>query len=294
MNVSRALFVTTLVLVTALTNLSQQVIPHSHKIAIGDKTLEVKPAKTDDWKRKVSGATKTSRSTDPSKARVQELAKEFGLFNKTAMNPHLAFTNDDIDYWSGRKINEATLILEFSARRLILEQADEQRIAIADRKVLAQAAQEVITLLQKPTPDPISSTIFCSGDSSEEFVKQSWDALDNKDYEKVLACTNNAIRKWSRQADSQQLKAAAKGCGEPPLPEEDKAYFTANWALSDIATAWFIRGEALREQAKWSQAREAYKNVIDKYSCAFTMSRKGYFWRTADAAQEKYEEIRLK
>lgn len=296
MNLPHGFYVVALILVTALTSVAQQVMPHTQKIEIqiADKTLEVKPEITERWKKRISGSPKTSRSNEPLKARVQELAKEIGLLNKTSMNPNLAFTNEDIDYWYNRKLDESNLLLEFSARRLILDQADEQRIAIADRKVLDQAARQVIPLLQKPAPDPISGTILCPGDTSEEFVKQSWDALKNKDYAKAFACTDNAIRKWSRQADNQQLKAANNGCSETPQPEVPKAYFTANWALSDIATAWFIRGEAFREQAKWGQAREAYKTVIDKYHCAFTWEPKGWFWRTADTAQEKYDEIRLR
>ncbi|HXQ33890.1 MAG TPA: hypothetical protein VN843_07755, partial [Anaerolineales bacterium] len=289
MNLSRAFFVVALILVTALTSMAQQVVPHNQKleIQIADKTLEVKPETTERWKKRISVAPTTPRSNDLSKARVQELAKELGLLNKTTTNPSLAFTNDDIDYWYNRKLDESSLLLEFSARRLILEQADEQRIAIADRKVLDQAAQQVIPLLQKPAPDPISGTILCPGDTSEEFLKQSWDALKIKDYAKAFACTDNAIRKWSRQADNQQLKSANSGCTETPSPEVPKDYFKGNWALSDIATAWFIRGEVFREQAKWGQAREAYKTVIDKYHCAFTWEPKGWFWRTADAAQEK-------
>jgi hypothetical protein len=296
MNQSRLFFVTAFALVTALSCVAQQVKPHGDMpgIQIGNEKLEVKPEVAERWRRRASVSTKTPRSSELSKARVRQLAKEFGLLNRTAMNPNLAFTDEDIDYWYNRKLAEAGLVLEFSARRLILEQADEQRIAIGDRKVLDQAVQQVIPLLQKSAPDPISSTIACAGDTSQELVKQSWDALRNKEYDKALACTDRAIKKWTRQADTQQLKAATGDCNETPKPEDQKPYFTANWALSDIATSWFIRGEVFYEQAKWRLAREAYKNVLDKYHCAFTLSREGLFWRTADAAQEKYDEIRLK
>jgi tetratricopeptide (TPR) repeat protein len=290
------LLLTAFALVTAFPCVAQQVKPYGDMpgIQIGNEKLEVKPDVTERWRKRASVSPKTPRGNEPSKTRVQELAKEFGLLNKTAMNPNLAFTNDDIDYWYNRKLDESDLALQFSARRLILEQADEQRIAIADRKVLDQAAQQVIPLLQKPAQDPISSTIACAGDTSQELVKQSWAALLDKDYDKALACTDRAIKKWSRQADTQQLKAATGDCDETPKPEDQKPYFTANWALSDIATSWFIRGEVFYQQAKWKQAREAYKNVLDKYHCAFTLSREGWFWRTADGAQEKYDEIRLR
>ena len=296
MNRSRLFFVTAFAVVTALPCLAQGVKPYGDTpgIRIGNEKIEVKPEVAERWRKRVSVSTKTPRNNELSKARVHELAKEFGLFNKTDMNPKLAFTNDDIDYWYNRKFGESGLVLEFSARRLILEQADEQRIAIGDRKVLDQAVQQVIPILQKPAPDPISTTIACAGDTSQELVKQSWDALRNKDYDKALACTDRAIKKWSRQADTQQLKAATGDCNETPKAEDQKQYVTANGALSDIATSWFIRGEVFYEQANWRLAREAYKNVLDKYHCAFTMSREGWFWRTADAAQEKFDEIRLK
>ncbi|HKO95731.1 MAG TPA: hypothetical protein VJU86_01985 [Pyrinomonadaceae bacterium] len=210
------------------------------------------------------------------------------------MNPRLVFTTEDINYWFTKKLDESRLTLEFAARKLILEQADEQRVVISDRKMLDEAAQQVMPLLQKPPVDPLSDGLRCAGDTSDAFVKQSWDALTSKDYEKAFICTNNAINKWTRQADTQQLKATNNACADTPQPAELKSYYATNWALSDIATAWFIRGEAFRQQAKWAQARQAYKTVIDKYHCAFAWDARGWFWRTADTAQEKYDEIRLK
>jgi len=84
------------------------------------------------------------------------------------------------------------------------------------------------------------------------------------------------------------------GCADTPAAADSKSYYASYWALSDVATAWFIRGEALSQQKKLAEAKLAYKTVTDRYRCAFTWDTNGWFWRTADGAQEKHDNIRTK
>ena len=282
-------------LITVTKVASQNVLPHNHKINLNGVSIDVSKEDTDSWRKKLTKAKQAQDTRVELTEKIESLANDFGLMVKTKLNPHLVFKNDDISYWQKQKLDARSLELEFAARKLILESADKQQVKISDKEKLAEAVRQIIPILQEePSPTiPDTSEITCDGDTSEKFISQSWNSLETGKLEKALACTNRAISRWARQADEQQTKAAKEGCNTPK-PEDLKAYFSANWALSDIGTSWFIRGEVLSRQRKWSEAREAYKMVIDKYPCAYTWDTRGWFWRTSDAAQEKYDEIRRK
>lgn len=83
------------------------------------------------------------------------------------------------------------------------------------------------------------------------------------------------------------VRLQASQCKEPPSPAEREPFLL----LSDVATAWFIRGQALSQQKKWIEAKEAYKVVIDRYPCAYTWDPKGWFWRTADGAEHELKKL---
>ncbi|HEX7999372.1 MAG TPA: hypothetical protein VF528_13380 [Pyrinomonadaceae bacterium] len=46
-----------------------------------------------------------------------------------------------------------------------------------------------------------------------------------------------------------------------------------------------------RLQKKWTDAREAYKVVIDKYNCAYTWYPRGWFWRTVEGAEREIKKL---
>jgi hypothetical protein len=301
--VSLALALTTTL--TFKTSSQIPVLPYNHKmekVAVGSSEIEVQHEDIDKWRRRIPKPTRLSpvRSSGGNAIfteRVRELAREFGLMEKTEVNPDLVFVDKDINYWRDRRLDEGRLGLEFAARKLILETADRQRVKIPNREILSQAARQIIPMLEKAEQEAVARTInsaICKGNTSQEFTRQSWEGLKTGDFAVVMACTNSNIKKWSRQADAQQAKASASGCGDTPQPTDLKPFSASNWALNDIATSWFIQGEVFYQQGKWAEAREAYKTVIDRYPCAFTWNPEGFFWRVADAAQEKYDEVRLK
>ena len=88
------------------------------------------------------------------------------------------------------------------------------------------------------------------------------------------------------------MRKKADLCQKTPAPEELKSYYSEYWALSDIATAWFIRGLIYERQKKLVEAKESYKIVVEKYSCAYTWDPKGWFWNTAEGAKERVERIK--
>ncbi len=157
------------------------------------------------------------------------------------------------------------------------------------------------TSIPSPTAIPATPTIVpppleCKGTTSAELNQQAYKAWNENNFEQALACVNEVIQRWSGKADEQQAaRQKDNACLSTPDPknkEQMDSYWTANWAVNDVATSWWIRGEILKQQGNITAAKKSYKTVIDTYSCAFAWEQQGWFWRVADAAQGEYDKIK--
>ena len=282
---------------------STQVGSDDVRLTVGDQNVRITRDKLPQMKRSAPRAAKTE-SRDPaavSKAPdlasgtislrdVEALAKQYRLDVPTKQNPRLAFAGAELSFWHGLNLSESDLRARFAAARTILDAANDQKVSIHDRQALSDAAARLVLLASGP---PIGT--LCGGDTSEEVIKQAWDGLNavkeglgNDNLEKALICTKIVIDDWSEKAGEQQAERLKSGaCKKTPSPKQKDEYFADNWALSDVATAWFIRGQVFALQQKGTEARQAYKVIADKYSCAFTWDTRGWFWRTAEGAEKQ-------
>ncbi len=246
---------------------------------------------------------------------VKSLVDYYQLNQRSKTNPHLVFGDHEIKYWSRASMDKQTLQLEFAARRIVLDAADKQNVKIRDQDMLSAAARQVIPDLQgatvRPTPQQRStvtqqadqslnvSCLVCGcpvGVTSQDLIKKAWDALnantsgmDPKNFEKALACTKVTITRFAGDADEQQAtRLQANECKKTPAKDEKErdAYFGSYWALSDIAAAWFIRGQVLEQQKNCKEAKEAYATIVAKYNCAFIWDPRGWFWNAAKGADQ--------
>lgn len=115
---------------------------------------------------------------------------------------------------------------------------------------------------------------------SSTLVSKAWQAFEQADVEAVLAYTNKAIELYEEQARGMQSKLT-----EYPTGTKEKVF--SFWALNDIGTAYFIQGEAFRKADMKEEAAKAYNKVIKEFSYAQTWDPAGFFWKPAEAAQEK-------
>lgn len=247
---------------------------------------------------------------------VLSLVQSYRLDQSTKINPRLVFGANEINYWKGKQLDRQTLKLEFAARRIILDAADEQNVPIQDQNMLSKAAGELIPLLQQVSTAPPDQktglntpSLICGsrfGERSEELIKRAWDALNGgqggmepKNFEKALACTTVTIDSYAEDADEQQAARLQKGeCKRIPSPEENErtTYFASYYALSDIAAALFIRGQVFEQQRNCTKAKEAYRIIIEKYTCAYIWDppqkdKKGWFWSAAKGAEKSLKNL---
>ena len=94
-------------------------------------------------------SSKESKKQNLTKSKIKKLAIEYKLLTETDTNPHLSFLGGDISYWYEQKLSERRYRLEFSARQIVLEEADKSGIVIEDQGKLSWAAQQIIAKLLK-------------------------------------------------------------------------------------------------------------------------------------------------
>ena len=120
------------------------------EITLGDKTFEISEDKISLEAKKIHDLVLADSSTEISKAKVRELAKDLGLMSEIKINPHLRFIGGDISYWYEQNLGFNELALQFIARKVILDAADAQKIVIKDQGELSWLAQQIMgNILEK-------------------------------------------------------------------------------------------------------------------------------------------------
>ena len=131
----------------------------------------------------------------------------------------------------------------------------------------------------KITEEEIVEKVLDFGDrTSMTLTVKGWEALGTKDYQAALAYTDECIKLYEEEAVFQQSQLTDFA------PKELTFDY---WALNDVATCYFIRGEVYREQGEYDKAREVYQIIIDKLGYAQCWDPKGWFWKVAEGAKDK-------
>ncbi len=164
--------------------------------------------------------------------------------------------------------------------------ADDQA-AVSAAKMAAESQPAPVpqgdTAAVAPTGAPeggVKAPINFGDYRSSTLTTKAWGALAQNDIESVLAYTNKCISLYGAQASKMQasLKDYATGSND-----EIFKY----WALNDVATSYYIQGEAYRAANMKDESKEAYNKLINDYSFGQAWDPKGWFWKPAAAAKEK-------
>ncbi len=130
-----------------------------------------------------------------------------------------------------------------------------------------------------------SSDALDYGDySSQTMTTKAWDAFNVGNYMTAIKYTDKVVEMYEERAREMQesMKTGVATRGKQPSAEVH-----SNWALNDVGTSYFIKGEALLKLGRNEEALAAYKTVKDQYYYAQTWDPKGWFWSPAEAATPK-------
>lgn len=120
--------------------------------------------------------------------------------------------------------------------------------------------------------------------TSNYFVLKMWAALAEKNLPAVIGYSRKLESIYRQQALDMQKTLT----DYPQMPAEN---INSYWALNDVGTGAFILGEAYRNAGKNEEAVAAYNKVGTDYGFAQCWDPQGWFWKPAEAAQQKVLEI---
>lgn len=142
----------------------------------------------------------------------------------------------------------------------------------------AEAAREKIAMLE-------SGSHLDFGDYTSSFLtSQAWKALGKNDVDSVVVYTDKVLELYTEKAKSMQ-----KSMTEYAWESKEKIF--SKWALNDVGTSFFIRGEVFRKAGQNRAAKKAYKALIEGYFYAQCWDSNGWFWKPAEAAQQALDEL---
>lgn len=121
--------------------------------------------------------------------------------------------------------------------------------------------------------------------TSVTLMVKAWDALGAGQYADVVKYTDKCAELYEEEAKKMQASMSEKA---PKGKEHDY------WALNDVGTCYFIKGEALTKLNKNTEALAAYKVVADELYYAQAWDPKGWFWSPASAAKQKIKILAAK
>ncbi len=145
----------------------------------------------------------------------------------------------------------------------------------------AEAAKQKLASLDSPNAPDFGDV------TSAALVGKAWKALSDKDLAAVEAYANKTLELYEDKAKEMQ-----KSLTEAAWESNEK--ISSYWALNDVGTVLFIRGEAYRNAGKMAEAKKDYHKIIDEFSFAQCWDPQGWFWKPADAAGEKIDAIDAK
>ena len=104
----------------------------------------------------------------------------------------------------------------------------------------------------------------------------AWEALGRGDAAGVAAYAKMCITLY--EAEAKQQQASLK-----EFAPKERAF--ESWALNDVATCYFILGESLRAQRRYTEARAIFERVIAEFGFAQCWDPRGWFWKVAEGAR---------
>ena len=119
---------------------------------------------------------------------------------------------------------------------------------------------------------------------SETLAGKAWTTLEAGEFDKAIIYVEKCVKLYDAKA--REMQTALKD-----FPSSEKSF--DYWALNDVATCLFIKGNALRGQGKGKEAEKIFKTIIKDYSFAQCWDTKGWFWKVAQGAKDQLTAIEL-
>ncbi len=120
--------------------------------------------------------------------------------------------------------------------------------------------------------------------ASSTLTTKAWEAYNNNNIKLVLSYTNKCISIYEEKAKEMQASLTE-------YPWESNEEIFSYWALNDVGACYFIQGESYKKAGMIEEAKAAYQKVIDDFYFAQCWDPNGWFWKPAQAAEQRLLEL---
>jgi len=121
--------------------------------------------------------------------------------------------------------------------------------------------------------------------SSATLTSKAWDAYGSQRFDDALAYIDKCIELYEGEAKTMQASLTDFPPTDPP--EATSKY----WALNDVGTCLFIKGEIFLKQGNPIGAKAAFDQLVNELGYAQCWDPKGWYWKPAEAAKQKLVEL---
>ncbi|MCK5707499.1 MAG: hypothetical protein KAI43_07575 [Candidatus Aureabacteria bacterium] len=113
----------------------------------------------------------------------------------------------------------------------------------------------------------------------------AWIELTNENYSKAIEITEKCIELYGKEAISQQML----------LNDFSSKYNTRhNWALNDVGTCLYIKGESHLRLREYRKAYSSFKKISMNYSFAQCFDPSKGFWKASATSEKKIVKLEKK
>lgn len=132
---------------------------------------------------------------------------------------------------------------------------------------------------------PAARALDLGDHTSATLTAKAWEAAGRQEYEAALALCDACMVRYGVQA--RQMQAALT----PPPAGESSEETAKRWALNDVGTCAFIKGNVLLKLGDRAGATVAFTQLVQELAEAQCWDPKGWYWRPAEAAKQKLVEL---
>ncbi len=132
--------------------------------------------------------------------------------------------------------------------------------------------------------------LFVGGATAQDFgdhksvtlTSKAWEAYGKGKHDLAITYANKCIELY--MAEGKKMQKSLKD-----FAPEDKA--STFWALNDVGTCLFIKGESLLKKGSSKEAMKVFKELSDNLKFSQCWDANGWFWKPAEAAKQKVVEL---
>ncbi len=123
--------------------------------------------------------------------------------------------------------------------------------------------------------------------SSATLTSKAWAEMGSQNYEAALGYIAKCLELYESQARTMQASLSDYAPTDPPEAASKL------WALNDVGTCLFIRGEIELKRGDKAAAKATFQKLVNELKYAQCWDTSGWFWKPAEAARKKIQELGL-